>query len=400
MTATALSIGLILAWAVAAAEPTFELRTTAGETLSGTLLELSAERIAVETAEGRKEIGADELAGLKPLAAPRGPEQQPAVWIELIDGSTLPAASYAVKEGQAEIETIGHGQATLPTSAVASVRFKEQDSGLAAQWAEIRKADRAGDLIVIRKKESLDYQGGVAGDVSDEKVQFMIDGESLSVKRSRVEGVFYFHPAGKTLPDSVFRLADAAGARLEVAKAELAGGALQLSTPAGLKLSVELPGIGAVDGKVQYLSDLEPEAVEWTPYFGEAGQPASLKEFYRPRWNQSLSGGALSLGGVEYGKGISMVSGSEVSYRLPEGRYSKLKAVAGIDDAVRPGGNARLLVLGDDKLLFEGTVTGRDAPIPVEVDLTGVRRLKLKVEFGGEQEVLDHVDFCDARILK
>ncbi len=287
------------------------------------------------------------------MKPPTPPAKEPAAWIELVDGSTLPLLSYAVKDGQASLETVGHARATLSTRAISSVRFKKQSAGLAAQWTEIRKTDRAGDSIVIRKKESLDYQGGVAGDVSEDRIQFSIDGETLSVKRSRVEGLIYFHPAGNALPESFCRVTDAAGARLEVATAELADGALQVGTPAGLKLRIDLGGISGVDGKIQFLSDLEPETVAWTPFFGETDQPPLLEEFYRPRWNQALNGGALMLGGVRYSKGIAMYSGSEVTYRLPEGRFGKFNALAGIDDRARPGGNARLLIYGDDELLFE-----------------------------------------------
>ncbi|HVX63841.1 MAG TPA: NPCBM/NEW2 domain-containing protein [Pirellulales bacterium] len=397
MTTMTFSLLLILA---GAAGPEFELRTTDGEKIAGTLAELSDGQIAVETPAGRQSFASDQLAGLKPVKAPTAPAEEPAAWVELVDGSTLPLFSYAVKDGQASLETVGHTRATLSTRAIASVRFKKQSAGLAAQWAEIRKTDRAGDSIVIRKKESLDYQGGVAGDVSEDRIEFSIDGETLSVKRSRVEGLIYFHPAGSALPESFCRVTDAAGARLEVATAKVVDGALQVGTPAGLKLRIDLGGISGVDGKIQFLSDLEPETVAWTPFFGETDQPPLLEEFYRPRWNQALSGGALMLGGVRYGKGIAMYGGSEVTYRLPEGRFGKLKALAGIDDRARPGGNARLLVYGDDKLLFEAALNGRDQPVPVEVDLTGVNRLKLKAEFGDEQEVLDYLDVCDARILK
>lgn len=397
MMAPTLAVVLLLAGAT---EPTFELRTTAGESVSGALTELSAERITVETPAGRRSFRSDQLAGLKPVSAPGAIERQPAAWIELVDGSVFPLASYAVKEGEASLETLASGQATLPTRAIASVRFHEQNAGLAAQWGEILKAERAGDLIVIRKKESLDFQGGVAGDVREDKVQFTIDGETLSVKRSRVEGLVYFHPAGKTLPDSFCRLTDASGGRFEAEKAELVDGALQVVTPAGLKLRMELGAISAIDGKIQYLSDLKPESVEWTPFLGEAGQPPLLKEFYRPRWNESLVGGPLLLGGLKYAKGMAMYSGTEAIFRLPAGRYGRLTALAGIDDRARPGGNARLLIYGDDKLLFEGVLSGGDQPVALDLDLTGVNRLKLKAEFGGEAEVLDYVDICDARILK
>ena len=52
------------------------------------------------------------------------------------------------------------------------------------------------DLLVVRKDETLDYHQGVLGDVTDDVVQFELDGEQLAVKRSKVFGLVYHHPAG------------------------------------------------------------------------------------------------------------------------------------------------------------------------------------------------------------
>src|SRR5689334_20861854 len=104
MNAAALIIGLILAGA--GAEPEFELRTTAGDTLSGKLVQLSSESIEIETAEGRQSVSADLFASFKPLSPPAALEQKPGVWLELVDGSLVPAASYAVDERRATIKSL------------------------------------------------------------------------------------------------------------------------------------------------------------------------------------------------------------------------------------------------------------------------------------------------------
>ncbi|HVW37925.1 MAG TPA: NPCBM/NEW2 domain-containing protein [Pirellulales bacterium] len=384
----------------AAPEPKFQLRTTSGETFAGALVEFSAKEIVLETATGRQAAATDSLLALAPETPPAPPAENPSAWIELVDGSMLMASSYEVSEGQAKFKTLTGEQATLPTRSIANVRFNSQTPELAAQWAEILAGKHAGDVIVIRKKEALDYQSGVAGDTSAEKVQFTLDGETLSVKRSRVEGLIYFHPAGRELAESVCRLTDASGARFEVQSAQLADGALELTTPAGMKARIALAEIASIDGKIQYLSDLAPESFDWNPYFGDASASESLKEFHRPRFNTFLDGGPLRLGKQEYAKGIAMYSGVEITYRLPPGRYRRLKAMAGIDDRVRPEGAVRLAILGDDKPLFEGAVTGRDDPLPLDLDLSGVNRLKIVVDFGAGQEVQDLFDLCDARILK
>jgi hypothetical protein len=124
-----------------------------------------------------------------------------------------------------------------------------------------------------------------------------------------------------------------------------------------------------------------------------------MAEFYAPRSDQNLASKPLQLDGKQYPKGLALHSRTEMVYRLP-GRFSRLKAIAGIDDGVRPQGNVRLVVRGDDKVLLETTLTGADPPQPLDLDISGVRRLAILVDFGGEMDAADHLDLCNARIIK
>jgi hypothetical protein len=393
-------LSALLLSAALAAEPQFDLRTTDGQVLAGTLVELSAQEVALETSAGRVAVGFEHLARLVPQQRPPAAEPAASVWVELVDGSLLPANSFSVTKGQARLELAGERNVDVSTRLIANVRFKSQTAEIAGQWTEILAGERADDLIVIRGKSGLDFQTGILGDVSDSTVGFKLDDETLSVKRPRVEGLVYFHKAGGELPSSFCRISDASGARLEAQTVELAEGRLRVTTAAGLKVDLPLDLIVAVDGKIQFLSDLAPESSVWLPYFGRSGEPPSLAQLYRPRMNQSADGGELVLAGRAYAKGMSLYSRTELVYRLPAGQYRTLKALAGIDDRVRPDGEVRLLISSDGKTLFEATITGRDDPQPVEVDLKGVSRLKIVVDFGEGQEVSDHLDLCDVRILK
>jgi hypothetical protein len=382
------------------ADPQFDLRTTDGQELAGTLVELSAREVALDTAEGRVVVPSERVTGLVARQPPPAPAETANAWIELVDGSLLVARSYEVVGAEARIELLGGAKVEISTRSIAHARFKPQDTEMAVHWAEILQGERADDLIVIRQKGGLDFQAGVLGDVNGATVSFKLDDETLAVKRARVEGLVYFHKAGRTLPSSFCRVTDGAGARLEVQAVELAEGRLKLTTSAGLKLDLPLDQVAAVNGKIQYLSDLTPESSVWVPYFGRASEPASLAQLYRPRMNEAADGGELRLANKTYAKGLCLHSRTELVYRLPAGQYRMFKAVAGIDDRVRPEGNVRLLISGDGKTLFEATLTGHDDPLPLDIDVHGVNRLRILVDFGEGQEVSDHLDLCEARILK
>ena len=45
-------------------------------------------------------------------------------------------------------------------------------------------------------------------------------------------------------------------------------------------------------------------------------------------------------------------------------------------------------------------MTGNDAPLPIEVDIAGVKRLKIVVDYGQNLDTGDWLNLCDARIVK
>ncbi len=94
-----------------------------------------------------------------------------------------------------------------------------------------------------------------------------------------------------------------------------------------------------------------------------------------------------------------MHSRSEVGYRLP-GKYRRFKALVGIDDAVRPGGDAQLEIRGDGKLLWEGRIRGSEPAQPLDLDIAGVKRIDILVDFGADLDIADVVDLCEARMIK
>ena len=135
------------------------------------------------------------------------------------------------------------------------------------------------------------------------------------------------------------------------------------------------------------------------PYFGLGKELSSRVALYSPRQDQNLEAGPLQVDGKRFAKGVSLHSRTTIVYRLPD-RYRRFVAVAGIDDSARPQGNVRLTIRGDDRPLFEGSVTGVEGAKTLDVDVTGVRRLTILADFGDDFDVGDHLDLCDARLLK
>jgi hypothetical protein len=390
-------------WLVAAAlagGSDFQLQTTDGQTYYGELVGFDADGVAFQTPQERLTVPLSKLSDVSRVNKPPAPEGKPAVWIELIDGSQLVASKYSVADRVARVELAGEQALVLPTAAVRSVRFQQFTDEMSAQWAAISEKEASADLIVIHKKGALDYQPGVLGDITDTTIGFRLDDEDISVKRSKVAGLVYFHAEGKELPASLCQLVDAAGSRLEVAKVKLSDLGLEIVTPGGLKRNLPLAQVAALTARVQYLSDLEPESATWRGYLSGPNVPDSVRGWFRPRFNEAVDGGELKIGGAVFAKGIAMSSRTELVYRLPPGEFKRLTASAGIDSRGRPRGGVRLVIYGDDKVLLETDVLGSQEALPIDLDLTGINRLKIVTDFGPNAEVMDLFDLVDARILR
>jgi hypothetical protein len=289
-----------------------------------------------------------------------------------------------------------------PANMVQTVLFAALQTGeLQSDWSRLATMKTDADLLILRSGNGLDYQKGVLHDVTEEVVRFDLDGKVLPVKRAKVFGFIYHHGTPSEMPPALCRITDASGSVWPVRSMSL-GEKLQWTTPAGAGVSQSFENIARIDfsaGKLLYLSDLKPDSITWTPYFGARKPLPVMKQFYAPRFDRGFDGPVLRLGGVEYPKGVALHSRTELAYRLPE-RFSRFLAIAGIPDAVRPSGKVRLVVRGDDKVLFESTFAGNDRPRPIDLDVTGVRRLIILVDFDDGLNRGDQLLLCNARVSK
>jgi len=392
---------IIIYLLLSATSPTFEAQTLDDRTVLGSLSELTDVRVTMDTADGKVSLDTEKLLGLSLKQKPAQSATAAGAWIELIDGSKIVSQQYTVKGETARIMLFDNQVLETPTQSIRWVRLQPESETMANQWSRILDKQLDGDILVVRKGDNLDYHQGVLHDVTPDVVQFKLDGEELPIKRSRVYGFSYRHPAGNVLPGAICRIADAFGSYWQARNISL-DDKLQWITPTGLRLSQSLENVTLIDfsqGKIVYLSDLTPESTNWSPYFGTAKTFSSLQQFYAPRMDRNFESDPLQLAGTQYSKGLAIHSRTEMVYRLP-GSFSRLKAVAGIDDAVRPHGNVRLVVSSESKVLLDMQIAGSDEPKPIDLDIAGAHRLRILVDFGDQAGFGDNLDLCNARITK
>jgi hypothetical protein len=283
--------------------------------------------------------------------------------------------------------------------------MQPESEATAIEWSRIRGKRLQGDLLVTGNQTGIDYHQGAIEDVSDAKVRFALDGQILGVKRTKVYGLIYYHAAGTPPADSPYTVTDSGGSRWMVSALKLDGGKFEITAAGGRSVRRGFDQISQIDlscGKILFLGDLKPDSEAFTanPFTLTEKELPSRLQFSRVRRDENLEGKSLRTHGQEFHKGMAMRSRTELAWTLP-GKFSRLEAVAGVDDDVRPLGNVRLQILGDGKSLLDANVGGSDKePRPISLDVSGVRRLVLTVESLGNFGAGDHLDLGNLRLIK
>lgn len=417
MTTTLLTL-IALAGPALAADA--KIKLLAGEGPAGQIVAATADKITVRDSAGEKSIPAAELMWVELPHSPA--DTKPSVWIELLDGSRLAAESYTAASGQAKIELTSGQTVTAATRAIKFVRFRAPDPALAGQWREILESQAAGDMVVIRKTSmrpveegdesatmtevALDQLEGTVLGVGPESVQFEFDGEKIDVRREKLEGVVYYHPARREFSAPACKLVDGGGSTWAIKSLELAEGRLRGSTVSGTAIDFPLAAVAKIDysvGNVFFLTDLEPDTGGGS--IAVSLQPAAMAFKFGRLFGVSkrppLGAVRFQIDGQGYDNGLSLHSPASLVYRVPEG-VRWLRAEAGVDDSVIVPGRFDLVILGDGKELMRHAFSESDSrkPVPINLEVAGIRRITIELDAADGQDIGDQLNLCEARLTK
>lgn len=118
----------------------------------------------------------------------------------------------------------------------------------------------------------------------------------------------------------------------------------------------------------------------------------------------SVTGGALRVGEVIYLKGLGMRPAARVVFDIG-GAYRRLEGAVAVDDSAGKQGSVQFRVLAEGENgftpLFESPILrGGDPPTPLALDIRGVRRIALIVDFADQGDAGDHADWLNLRLMK
>ncbi len=189
------------------------------------------------------------------------------------------------------------------------------------------------------------------------------------------------------------------GSRLRLSQLQVDDKKVHANLLGGFEVAADAKSLVAlqpVGGTVTYLSDVKPDSFKHVPY---------LQLPWTYEVDHNVLGGQLRCDGRAFLKGLGMHSAARVTYALDQ-KYRRFESEIGIDDATRGKGSVVFRVFTDDgsgtwrDQFTSPVVRGGQSPLPISVDLWGVKRLSLLVEFADHGDELDHADWLNARFVK
>ena len=375
-----------------AASPEVEVTSLSGTSVSGNLQSLNKTAINLKQGPTSKNFP---LAQVLNVRFPKNRFQrslQTPYSVRLTDGSDFPIQSLQSNDRQMKISGDQIGSLIIPTKNVSSIRFGALNSNIREAWEKLLNSKQSKDLLVVQKENVLDFIDGVVGSITDENIQFLTGEDEVSVNRKRVFGIIYFRqPPSDTPPYCSIRLTN--DGLIQASAITYSGTEFEATLQSGTPARFAPESVANLDfgqGKVRYLSDLEPRNIEYTPFFDTV---------WKYRKDKHRDGGPLRLAGKEYSRGLYIHSKTLLQYRI-KNEYRNFRALMGIDDSVPGIGFVYVEIKGNGRTLYSGNVRSSDPPVELNLDVRGVRDLDILVDFGDNLEICDHLDLCEARLIK
>jgi len=415
--------GLALLLVTVTAAPDVSVTLLDGSSHHGVLKQLDSMGIVTTTSDGKQNSAViDELLRVDFPGEDRSETQELAkVWLN--DGSCIPLVGFELMEGRIELKLSSATTLSVPSNVLRSLRWYGQRRlslksirDVNQQWNEILSSQHTADTVVLRKLNrqskqqqiTLDYVEAEIIKVTDKEVEFLFDGERVTLDRkSKIEGLIFYQSSELQPPDSLVIVQGEHGLQIVAREIKLAAGdQIEILTLSGFRFELSLRDISRIDyssGKIVYLSDLEPETSQVVPFVNTEISKILSHLVRQPRRDTSFDGHSLSLSDgaeiLKFTKGLAIHSRTKLIYRL-RGAYHQFHAVVGMDPDRRGRGHVVLEISGDDRVLFREVVQGGREPVPLELDVSGVRRLQILVDYGEGGDVADHLHLCDARVSK
>ncbi|HEV8062952.1 MAG TPA: NPCBM/NEW2 domain-containing protein [Gemmataceae bacterium] len=378
-----------------------DLRTLTGKNVEGELVAITDKEVIVAKDGKRTSVPFAEILQIDLQKAGESANGGPLIDVELTDGTLLHCKKVAFKGKEAQLSLLGSEVfQRVPLQSISSILNGAQDTVVRQEWQEKIISKRSTqDRVVIRRDSALNALQGTLGDANDAgQIEFSIEiggqRKTRGFDLDAVQGLVFLRTPAADAPSPLCKVVDLNQNTIIAAKLQLNGDSLKASTVAGPVLELPRSSLVRLDftnDKIAYLSDMTPASLTYRSPTGRNDPP---------RMDTNLDGkGPLQVKGEVFTKGLAIHAYTELTYNL-DGKYKKLEAVLGMDDVVGGDGQPRIRIEGDGRGLFGQTVSRKDDRQNLDLDVHGVRQLRVIVSSAKPFGFEAHVDLANAKLSK
>jgi hypothetical protein len=378
------------------AEPVFHALLLDGRTESGRLVSLGPGAITLASEEGAKhELPLDRVFKLTRDTSGSVAAVDRAM-IVLPEGDCLMRVTLGTAtETALDVQSDTLGKLAVPLDGVLGwiMVVSAESDALDELWDRVRLEPRKEEVVWLSNGDRL--TGGFLG-WNEHKIEMQVNGKPLEIERTGIVAVG-FDPAlvNYARPKSGFlemKLKD--GTRLGVSSARIEEGNILATTRFGQNIRFvlgELISVHVRSASYDYLTERKPVQTGYFPYVGPT------REFQIDR---TVDGHLFELSGQIFDRGIGAQSRTLLAYRIEPGDR-RFQALVGVDQRAGPLGSVvfRVLVDGTERFASQ-PLSNRDAPQPIDVDVSGGKFLILDTGFGDRGNVRDFADWVEARLVR
>ena len=381
-------------WAQKSASPEFVAQPIDGEPMSGRLVAIEKPwRVTLQNSQ-RKTLDGGDLVELRRMEQPQVPSIT-ASQVLLANGDRIRASAQRASQELLHINSELLGDLEIPLEKVQAIvnGTPADPSAREKLLSGLMAGQRKQDVVVLANGDEIKGTFLAVDEkvVRLEGVQGAMEISRAGVRAIKLSSDLISFPRPKEMFARVF-LAD--GSQLSMLDGRLEGGDFRGRAAFDRQVTIPIEQLVAMEfcnGRLTYLSDIEPAEYQHTPYLGIS---------YPYQRDRTVMGNVLSLRGQAFRKGLGVHSRSDLLYRL-DGQFKRFEAIVGIDDETAGKGSVVFRVLVDGKPAWESpALTGQLASQRIQIDVARAQRLTLVVDFGAWGDVQDHADWAEARLVR
>jgi hypothetical protein len=375
-----------------------ETKTISGKVLTGEIKKLTDKELVLAGPSGETTTPIGQVLSIDRQIESNLPSGK-LVDVELIDGSLLHCGRVFLRGKEAELELGSSGQKIkVPLASLSYVLNDADDAATRDEWAKLLAKRRNQDIVAIKREGVINGLEGTLGEVNEKGeigFEYQLGGgrRKRDLDPARIQGMIFQRAADSDTPAPLCRISDSNQNLWVAAKINMAGTNFTVTLASRTTIDLPLASVKHLDfanDKIVFLSDLKPaEVVEKS----RQGRKDGI------HIDRNLDNGQIKIEGQPYPKGLALHSHTELTYAL-EGKYRKLEAILGMDDAVGGHGQPVVRIEGDGKELFAATINRSSKSQKLDLDVKGIKQLRVVVTSNGLFDFGDHVDLANAKLSK